>query len=109
MFLYYKKVHIFIENKYRLSLLVLLKLIILKTLGALATVAQWIECQPMNQRLADEIPSPGHPPGLRPGPQRGAHERQLHIDISLPLSPSLPLSKNQNKIFKKLLKNIGNI
>ena len=31
---------------------------------ALAGVAQWIECQPANQRVAGSIPSLGHMPGL---------------------------------------------
>ena len=32
---------------------------------ALAGVAQWIECQPANQRVTGSIPSLGHMPGLR--------------------------------------------
>ena len=32
---------------------------------ALASVAQWIECQPENQRVAGLIPSLGHMPGLQ--------------------------------------------
>ena len=36
---------------------------------ALAGVAQWIECQPMNQRVAGSIPSQGKCLGCRPGPQ----------------------------------------
>ena len=31
----------------------------------LANVAQWIECQPANQRVTSLIPSLGHMPGLR--------------------------------------------
>ena len=31
---------------------------------ALTGVAQWIECQPENQRVAGSIPSLGHMPGL---------------------------------------------
>ena len=36
---------------------------------ALAGVAQWIECQPMNQRVTGSIPSQGTCLGCRPGPQ----------------------------------------
>ena len=62
---------------------------------ALAGVAQWIEHQPVNQRVAGGIPSQGTCLGCGPGPQEGAHKRQPHIDVSLPLSfPSL-LSKNK--------------
>ena len=69
-------------------------------------MAEWIEHQPRNQRAAGLIPSQGTFLGCRPGPQWGAHERQPHIDVSLPLFLS-PLSSHQklvNKIFKKLLK-----
>ena len=31
----------------------------------LASVAQWIECQTVNQRVAGSIPSLGHVPRLR--------------------------------------------
>ena len=55
----------------------------------LAAVAQWIECWPVNQRFAGLIPSQGTCLGCWPGPQLGAHERRPHIDVSLPLSPSL--------------------
>ena len=55
----------------------------------LAGVAQWIELQPVNQRVAGSIPSQSTCLGYRPGPQYGAHERQPHIDVSLPLFPSL--------------------
>ena len=42
-----------------------------------------------------QFPVQGMCLGCRPGPQWGAGERQPHIDISLPLSPSLPHSKNK--------------
>ena len=65
-----------------------------KTTGfAPAGVAQWIECWPVNQRVACSILSQGTCLGCRPGPQLGVCERQLHIDVSLFL-PS-PLSKNK--------------
>ena len=35
----------------------------------LAGVAQWIECQPVNQRVASWIPSQGTRLGCEPGPQ----------------------------------------
>ena len=53
----------------------------------------WIEHWPENQWVASSIPSQSTCLGCRPGPQQGAHERQLHIDVSLLLSLSLPLSK----------------
>ena len=53
--------------------------------SALAGVAQWIECQPANQRVTGSIPSQGTRLGCGPGPQLGAHDRQPHIDVSLPL------------------------
>ena len=52
---------------------------------ALASVAQWIECWPVNQRVAGLIPSQDTCLGCGPGPQSEAHERQAHIDVSLPL------------------------
>ena len=52
---------------------------------ALAGVAQWIECQPVNQRVTGSIPSQGTCLGCRPDPQYRVCERQPHIDISLPL------------------------
>ena len=71
---------------------------ILKILAALAGVAQWIERGPANQRVTGFIPSQGTCLGCGPGPQLGggAHERQPHIDVSLPSSPS-SLSKNKIK------------
>ena len=55
---------------------------------ALAGVAQWIERWPANQRVTSLIPSQGTSLGCGPGPQWGVHERQPHIDASLPPSPS---------------------
>ena len=37
--------------------------------SALAGVAQWIECRPVNQRVAGSIPSWGTGLGCGPGPQ----------------------------------------
>ena len=56
---------------------------------ALAGVAQWIEHQAVNRKVASSIPSQGTCLGWRPGPQWGACERQPHINVSLPvfLSP----------------------
>ena len=51
----------------------------------LAGVAQWIECRPVNQRVAGSIPSQGTCLGYRPNPQLRAHKRQPHTDVSLPL------------------------
>ena len=50
----------------------------------LAGVAQWIEHWPVNEMVAGSIPSQGTCLGCGPGPQWGAHERQPHIDVSLP-------------------------
>ena len=51
----------------------------------LNAVAQWIEHWLANQRVAGSIPSQGTCLGCRPGSQYGAHEKQPHIDVSLPL------------------------
>ena len=59
----------------------------------LADVAQWIECQPVNQRVAGSIPRQGTCLGCGPGPQQGVCERQPHFDVSLFLSLPSPLSK----------------
>ena len=37
--------------------------------AALASVAQWIECRPVNQRVTGLIPSQGTCLGFQPGPQ----------------------------------------
>ena len=47
--------------------------------------AQWIECRPVNQRVAGSIPSWGTCLGCGPGPQWGTCGRQPHIDVSVPL------------------------
>ena len=70
---------------------------LIEVIGALTGVAQGVECHPTNQKVAGLIPSQGTCPGHRPGPQQGALERQPHIDVSLPLSPSLSLSLKINK------------
>ena len=64
---------------------------------ALASVAQWTEWRPANTKVTSSIPSQGTCLGCGPGPQWGVLERQPHIDVSLALSSSLPLSLN--KIF----------
>ena len=51
----------------------------------LAGVAQWIESQPLNQRVAGSIPSQGTCLGCVPGPKKRAHERQPHTDAPHPL------------------------
>ena len=65
----------------------------------MAGVAQWIECQPENQKVTDSIPSQGTCLGYSPGPRLGACEGQL-INVSLAhwcFSPSLPLSPKVSK------------
>ena len=52
---------------------------------ALASVAQWIECQHVNHRVASSIPSQDKCLGCGPSPQLEVHERQPHTDISFPL------------------------
>ena len=52
---------------------------------ALAGVAQWIECQPANQRVASLIPSQGTSLGCGPGHQYGTCRKKPHIDVSLSL------------------------
>ena len=67
------------------------------------SVAQWIGCWPVDQKVAGCIPSQGTCLGCGPGPQVGVYERQL-IDVSFvhrcfspSLSPSLPLSLKISK------------
>ena len=59
----------------------------------LACVAQWIECQPANQRVPGSIPSQDTCLGCRQGPQWGTHVRGNHtlmfISLFFPPSPSL--------------------
>ena len=62
----------------------------ISVISALADVAQWIERQPENQKIAGSIPNRGTCLGCRPGsPLGGVQERQpvdlSHIDVSLPL------------------------
>ena len=52
---------------------------------ALAGVAQWIECWPENQSVAGSFPVRAHVWVVGQVPSWGAHERQPHIDVSLPL------------------------
>ena len=52
---------------------------------AQADVSQWIQSWTAIQRLAGSIPSQGARLGCRPGPKLGAHKRQPHTDVSLPL------------------------
>ena len=56
-----------------------------KVTQAPAGVAQWIECQPANQRVTGSIPSQGTCLSCGPGLRWGTCERQPHIDVFLPL------------------------
>ena len=67
----------------------------IKLVAALAGVAQWTRCWPVNQRLAGLIPSQGTCLGCGPGPQDGVHKRQPYIDVPLPIFLPYPLSKNK--------------
>ena len=58
---------------------------ILSHILSLAGVAQWIECRPVNQRVASSIPTQGTCLGCRLAPQYGVSERQLHIAVFFPL------------------------
>ena len=61
-------------------------------LSALAVVARWIECQPVNQEVAGSIPGQGTSLDCRPGPQLGVCKRQqinVSLHLFLPPSPSL--------------------
>ena len=51
--------------------------------SALAGVAQWIECHPVNQRVTSSISSHSTRLGCRPGPQLGVCEGQPNINVSL--------------------------
>ena len=54
-------------------------------LMALAGVAQWIECRPVNQRVVSSIPSWHECLGCRQVPSRGHVKGGPHIDVSLPI------------------------
>ena len=68
---------------------------------ALAAVAQWVKCWPVNQKVIGLIPGQGTCLGGWPGSQwgsvRGNQSMYLsHISVSLPLFlPPVPLSKNK--------------
>ena len=72
----------------------------MRSLGALAGVAQCIECWTAKQRVAGSIPSQATcRPQLGQAPSRGyARSNHALMFLSLPFSPS-PLSKNK---FKKI-------
>ena len=63
---------------------------------ALAGVAQWIECRPVNQRVAGWIPSQGTCLGCGLGPS-GGHLTGNHTLIFLSLSFSFPSPVSKNK------------
>ena len=69
---------------------------------ALAGVAQWTECGPVNQKVAGSVPSQGTCLGRRPGqvPNWG-HMRGNHILIFLSLSISFSSPLNMNKYINK--------
>ena len=64
---------------------------------SLASMAQWIECWPTDQKVTGSILGQDTCLDFRPGPQWGVCKSQPHIDVSLSLSPSLPLSLKINK------------
>ena len=71
-----------------------------KEAAAVACVAQFVGHCPTKWKGAGSIPGQGMCLYYRPGPHVVACKRQL-IDVSLLLSPSLPLSLKINKIFFK--------
>ena len=58
---------------------------------ALAGMAQWIDCWLANQRVTSSIPNQSTNLGCGPGLQQGAHKRQPHNDVRLPLFLPSPL------------------
>ena len=69
--------------------------------SAPASLTQWIECWPANQRVTGSIPSQGTCLGCRPrSPVEGTWEATTHWCFSPSLSPSLSLSINKSS-FKK--------
>ena len=70
----------------------------INVLSVLAGVAQWIECRPVNQRVAGWIPSQGTFLDCGPGPQWGAFKRQPNSDVSLPLFLPFSLKMNLKKL-----------
>ena len=70
-----------------------------KSFLALANVAQCIERQPANQRVGGLVPSQGTCQGCGTGPQEGAHERQPHIDVSLPVSKNKLIKSFKNQFY----------
>ena len=72
----------------------------------LAGVAQWIECQPENQRVTSSIPSQCTCLGCGPGSQcRRVRNKHRLMFPSLSFSPPSPLSKNEQ--IKYIWKKIG--
>ena len=69
--------------------------------SAVAGVAQWIECQPGNQKVASLNPSQGTYPGCQPGPQVGdvqeATDQCISRTLMFPPSFSLPSPLSKNK------------
>ena len=63
---------------------------------ALAAVAQWIECQPVNKRVNGSIPTQGTCPGLWARSPVGGVREATHTLMS-PLSFSLPSPLSKNK------------
>ena len=58
----------------------------------LAGMAQWIECQPVNQKVSGSIPRQGTCLGGRQDPQQVAQEKH-HTSMFLSPSPSLKVKK----------------
>ena len=82
-----------------------------KGIPALAGMAQWIECQPGNQRVAGSIPSQDTCLGCRFSPWSGclleatyrcfSHTSMILSPLFLPPSPLSRINKKEKKIFLK--------
>ena len=75
----------FLPSPFPLAIVSLFHVLSKTSMVALAGVAQWIKHGPVRQRVAGSIPSQGTCLGCRPGTLWGAHGKQPHIDVSLPL------------------------
>ena len=62
-----------------------------------ASVAQWIECWPANQRITGSIPSEGTCLGCAGQDLSRGHMRSNHTSMFLSLSLSLPSPLSKNK------------
>lgn len=84
-----------------------------KWLWTLAGVVQWLECQPLDQRVAGSISGQGHIPGLQVwspaliGVHAGGNQSMWDTLMFFPLPPSphpsLPSTLSENQLKKNIL------